>query len=475
MSKTADQDRNSLTSEDDISLHELQPRPGRPSADSLHSSDFGHLLSDDGSSASSTDLPPIDSGLGAWTFLFGTWLLEATVWAFALSFGVFQDYYSKHELFRESDLIPTIGAVATGVTYLGMPVTNPIAMRWPQHRRKMIVVGYVMCLVGLVAASFARQAWQLLLFQGFVFAFGWVVCYTPFLFMLNEWFVEKRGLAYGILFCASGLSGLFIPLGVGASLERFGFRYTLRGYTVLTIVLSGPALFLMRPRISHSNRGDSLTQTKGLGIGSLWEYCKTIHLPLFATAVFLQGLAFFLPNIFITSYAKDLGLSSTESSGLLALISFAQVLGQLWQGWISDRVNVYIPASISTIIPGLAAALLWGPARGMAYLAPFALIWGFFSASYSVLYTRMCTFVIDSAKDKDTGEGLFMMLYSVLSFLRGVSNILEGPLSSWLFGDELDVERFGLARYAEIVWFTAIGMLASSLAGLGMLWRRRSM
>ncbi|KAF2163148.1 hypothetical protein M409DRAFT_33581, partial [Zasmidium cellare ATCC 36951] len=410
-----------------------------------------------------TDLPPIDGGRGAWTFLFGALLLEATVWAFALSFGVFQEYYSKHELFRDSSLIPTIGAVATGFTYLGIPVTNPIAMRWPQHRRKMVVIGYVLCMIGLVGASFAREAWQLLLFQGLLFGFGWVVCYTPLLLMLNEWFVEKRGLAHGILLCASGFSGLFIPLGLGASLEKFGFRNTLRGYTVLTIVLSGPGLFLMRPGITHNYRDDSFGQAKGPGITTLLNYCKTIHLPLFATAVFLQGLTFFLPNIFITSFAKDLGLSSTESSGLLALISLAQVLGQLWQGWISDRVNVYILASISTIVPGLAAAFLWGPARGMAYLAPFALIWGFFSASYSVLYTRMCTTVIDSTKDGDPGEGLFMLLYAVLSFLRGVSNILEGPLSTLFIGDEIDLETFGLGKYRRLVWFTTLCMLGSSL------------
>lgn len=456
--------------DEDIPLYEIH---GRPSTDSSrHSSDFGHLISDDASSTSSTDLPPVDGGRGAWTYLFGTWLLEAMVWGFPLSFGVFQDYYSKHEIFRESNLIPTIGALATGVTYLGMPLTNPIAMRWPQHRRTMVVVGYSMCLIGIFGASFAREAWELLVFQGLVFGFGWVVCYTPFLFMLNEWFVEKRGLAYGILFCASGFSGLFIPLGFGTSLQRFGFRNTLRGYTILTIVISGPGLLLMRPRTPVAKQSEPTHKTKGHGTDTLLKFCKTTHLPLFATAVFLQGLAFFLPNIFIPSFAKDLGLSSTESSGLLALISLSQVFGQLGLGWISDRINIYIPASISTLAPGLAAAFLWGPARGMAYLAPFALIWGFFSASYTTLLTRMCTTIIGGAGEEDPDGKLFMLLYAVLSVQRGLSNILEGPLSSWLIVEELDTERFGLGRYNRIVWFTAFCMLTSSLIGLGWFWRR---
>lgn len=477
MSKAYDDDRTSLISsdeEEDIPLHELHPHHhSRPSADSTHSSDFGHLLSDDGSEASSTDLPPVDGGRGAWTYLFGTWLLEAMVWGFPLSFGVFQEYYSKHELFKESSLIPTIGALATGVTYLGMPLTNPIATKWPQHRRKMVVVGYSMCIIGLVGASFAQKAWQLLIFQGLVFGVGWVVCCTPFLFMLNGWFVEKRGLAYGMLFCATGFSGLFIPLGLEASLQRFGFRNTLRGYTVLTIIISGPGLFLMRPRLSVGHHSNSTIQANTPGVKALMKYCKSIHVFSFAAAVFLQGLAFFIPNIFITSFAKDLGLSSTEGSGLLALISFAQVFGQLWQGWISDRINIYIPASISTLASGLASLLLWGPASSMAYLAPFALVWGFFSASYTVLLTRMCTTLIQGAGHEDPDERLFMLLYAVFSVQRGVSNILEGPLSSWLIDDELDTERFGLGRYSRIIWFTAICMFASSLTGFGWLLRKK--
>ena len=202
----------------DVRLRSLR---GRYSADSANSSDLEHLLSDDASQASTLDLPPVDGGRAAWTCLLGCWLVEAMLWGFPLAFGVFQHHYSAHELFRESGSIPTIGTLATGVSYLGMPFTNPIALRWPQHRRLMCVIGCLMCLIGLVGASFAQEVWQLLFFQGFLYGLGWVVCYTPFLFILNEWFVERRGLAYGLLFGASGVSGLAIPIVLGWMLERY--------------------------------------------------------------------------------------------------------------------------------------------------------------------------------------------------------------------------------------------------------------
>lgn len=456
--------------EDSIPLRSLNDSPN-----SANSSDLDHLLSDDVSEASSSDLPPVDGGRGAWTFLLGCWLVEAMIWGFPLAFGIFQSTYAANELFKESNSVPTIGTLATGVSYLGMPFTNPVALKWPQHRKKMCVFGWLLCLVGLLGASLATQVWQLLLFQGLLYGTGWVICYTPFLFMLNDWFVERRGLAYGLLFGASGVSGLVIPAAVGWLLEKFGFRTALRIYAIATIVISGPALFLIRPRATATKQSPHHYKSpQNGGLQTLRPFLTNLHFMLFALAIFLQGLGFFIPNIFIPSYTTDLNLSHTSGSGLLALISLSQVCGQFFQGWVSDKVNVYIPASVSALLPGLGALFLWGPAKGMAFLVPFAIIWGFFSASYSVLYTRICSLIV-AGKDGEssTGEEVAMLMYGVFSFERGVSNVLEGPISSWLLRDnDVDVGRYGLGRYADVVWFTSACMVASSLVGAGWFWTR---
>ena len=123
--------------------------------------------------------------------------------------------------------------------------------------------------------------------------------------------------------------------------------------------------------------------------------------------------------------------------------------------------------------------LLWGPARSIAFLAPFAIIWGFLSASYSVLFTRICTFLTSSrGGNGENGDDIAMILYGFFSLQRGISNVLEGPMCSWLIGDQeppIEVGRYGLGKYAAIVWFTTLCMLGSSLAGAGwLLIRERS-
>ena len=470
--------------------HELRRlSPARRSIDSA-TSDLNHLLSEDGKDDEDEDvhidhqdedrnLPPVDQGKGAYSFLLGCWLIEAMIWAFPLAFGVFQHHYTNHFLFKSSShLIPTVGTLATGLSYLLMPLTNAIALRWPHRRRTMCCVGWMMCVLGLVGASFATHVWELVLWQGVVYGMGWVVCYTPFLFMLNEWFVQRRGLAYGILFGASGVTGLFLPVCMEWMLEQHGFRVALRVYALVTIVVSMPGLLLIRPRRPAGRETKATMEKRGSSggtLGSLQPFLTNKRFLLLAFAVFTQGLGFFIPNIYIRSYASDLKLSPAASSGLLALISLSQVLGQIWQGWVSDRVKIYIPTAISALVPGLGALLLWGPAKSIAMLVPFVIIWGFFSASYSVLFTRMSTFLVSSAPgsdERDDREGTTMLLYAFFSFERGISNVLEGPISSWLIDSSRPVAigEYGLGKYAMVIWFTVVCMVASSSVGSGYLW-----
>ena len=449
----------------------------RESFDSTDAPDFERFITDDTSDSPSTDpsLPPMDRGRGAWMCLLGCWLVEAMIWGLAISFGVFQRYYAGHPLFKESGSIATIGTLATGVSYLGMPFANSVAIKWPQHRRKMCSVGWFLCVGALAAASLATGVRQLLLFQGLLYGVGWVVCYTPFLFILNEWWVERRGFAYGLLFAASGVSGLVIPVVMDWMLERYGFRTALRMYGVMIVIVSGPGLFLIQHRQPPSPQQRHTEKVTPSARETLKPFLRNFHFLALAAAVFLQGLGFFIPNIFIPDFAKVLGISSRASSGLLALISLSQILGQLWQGWLSDRVNVYIPATISAFFCAVGACFLWGWGRGLGSLIPFVMIWGFFSASYSVLYTRMVSFLLNGDRmDLPTDERIGMLLYGLFSFERGVANILEGPISSWLraaAGKKIGWETFGLGRYEYIIWFTILCMGLSSMAGVG--WRRR--
>ncbi|KAK6413537.1 hypothetical protein LTR95_017845 [Oleoguttula sp. CCFEE 5521] len=438
----------------------------RSSIDSLASSDLGQLLADDASDVTSLE-KPIDGGRQAWIVFFGCWIIEFMIWSLPLSYGVFQEYYSSHELFKSSTAVPTVGTLTAGTSNLCMPFMSMVAARWPQYRRTQMIAGWVICVLALLGASFANDIETLLLFQGFLYGLGWVTDYTPVMFILNEWFDKQRGVVYGVLFSASGVAGLGQPAFLNWMLRTFDFKITFRVYALAIVCVSGPGLFLIRSRDVPRR---PLIPTNALT--SLRPVVKLLQFQLIAFAVFVQGLGFFIPRIYINSYSSDLGLSQNIGAGLLALISLSQVCGQIGQGWVSDRLDVRIPMSISTLSCGLAALLLWGPAKTVWPLVFLALIWGLLSASYSVLYSRMCTFLVGKRNVHGDRDPIVMLIYGIFSFERGVSGALAGPISSWLIGSSkrsIDLAANGLGKYAGIVWFTGICMLVAATMGIGRL------
>ncbi|KAF2839192.1 MFS general substrate transporter [Patellaria atrata CBS 101060] len=413
----------------------------------------------------SSGLPPMDCGWHAWSFLFGVWLIESLCWGFALTFGIFQSYYSQHPLFANHKSIPTIGALTTGVSYLLCPFINPITLRFPQYHRHQLWFGWSLCILGLVCASFATQVWHLILFQGILYGLGWVICYIPFLIMINEWFDKRRGLAYGIIFGASGISGLILPFALETLLHKYGFRSTLRMFAVSVVVVSSPAWFLIKPRRSPKSTlqaGPYETEKSS----NHWRFLRNPYFYPFVFAVLLQGFAFFLPNIFLPSYAMEMGLSASSADILLSITALAQVPGQIFNGHFSDKTNEHLPSFVSCLVSGFAALLLWGPAKDFMVLAVFSLVWGAFAASYSVLWTQI-------SKKLSSGPEEAMTIYAVLSFERGIANVLAGPISAILITEEVNIKEYGLAKYKSIVLFTAISLLLGSLAGVTWIFDRR--
>lgn len=63
----------------------------------------------------------------------------------------------------------------------------------------MIWAGWITCSLSLIAASFAKGVCHLVLTQGVAYGIGFLVLYYPLLNMLNDWFIKRHGLAYGVL------------------------------------------------------------------------------------------------------------------------------------------------------------------------------------------------------------------------------------------------------------------------------------
>src|ERR1700761_4277573 len=91
---------------------------------------------DDDAALNELSLPPADRGIQAWLFLLAAFMLEALVWGFAWTFGVFQDYYSDHDLFREdSSSLAIVGTAQSGIMYIGMLPMLYSLLKFPNFRK----------------------------------------------------------------------------------------------------------------------------------------------------------------------------------------------------------------------------------------------------------------------------------------------------------------------------------------------------
>ncbi|KAF1988144.1 MFS general substrate transporter [Aulographum hederae CBS 113979] len=390
----------------------------------------------------------------AWKVLLGVWLVDFMTSGVWVAFGIFQSYYVDKSQFSSSTGIPTIGTLLGGTAWIATPLTNAVVIRYPERRIHMLWLGWVFCLAGLFLASFATEVWHLELFQGFTYGVGWVTYWSPMMVIMNEWWLEHRGLAYGIWFTASNASGFCMPFLVQKCLEKYGFRVTLRLYALLSVFIAGPGMLLIRSRPKHPFSAASPRKRAFFPLDK--EVLRNKHLYIYAVSIFLQSLVYIIPSIFLPSIAEALNLSPSSGSILLAISSGATICGQITFGFLSDRLHPYINLSVSSLISSVAAFFILGQATGMAHLSLFAAIWGLFAGSYDVLFARVCSVL---STDPDAA----ITLYGFLSFERGVSVLLEGPISDALLG--VDAEGFG--RYHALIQLAAWCMLASSLGGLG--------
>ncbi|TKX22242.1 MFS transporter-like protein 100 [Elsinoe australis] len=394
-------------------------------------------------------LTPVDGGAAAWRLLCAAFVFETLLWGFPLSFGVFQEYYSKIPEFANNRYIPVIGTIASGLGYLGAPVIMPLIQRYQRWQRQMILVGWPLCIAGLVLGSFASSLEVLILTQGVAYGLGFLIFYYPILSMVNEYWIARRGMAYGILCGASGVSGSMMPFVLQALLAKYGYRTTLRAVAIALTLCTGPLIPFLKGRLPPSERANTPRID--------WTFFRNPLFWVYSVSNLLQGFGYFYPSLYLPSYASSLDLGDKSGALVLALMSISQVGGQFVFGLLSDRkVPLDVLACLSTMVAATACLTMWRLAESLPILIVFGIVYGFFGAGFTAIWARMSTAVTD---DVTAGP----IVFSLLDFGKGVGNVLAGPIGGLLVtpgSQQSGTSSSGSYRW--IIVFTGACMFASA-------------
>lgn len=343
--------------------------------------------------------------------------------------------------------------------YLMMPITFTLLSRYPRLRPYCGPVGLAITVGSLVLSSFSTEVWQLIASQGVLCAIGSGLLFSPTTLYLDEWFISRKGLAYGTIWAGKSLAGVIFPFLMSALLTRFGPRTTLQAWAVSLVILTTPLLYFLKPRIPLS----ASTSQRPLS----WKFLQHSTFWMLQLGNVMQSLGYLLPMTYLASYAHSLGLPSITGAVLIAVFSLASVPGNFLIGLLGDHISPTTNILISSLGSAFAVFIFWGLAARIALLVVFVVAYGFFAGGFSSTYPGILKEIKRQDESVDTGLVMGLILGG-----RGVGFVVGGPISAALLRSDWSVmesPRWGYStQYGPLIIATGATAL---LGGWGWMWK----
>ena len=245
---------------------------------------------------------------------------------------------------------------------------------------------------GYIAASFAKQIWQLYLTQGLLVGLGIGSMFIPvsrnrctrafssfrlsltFLLwyqataVLPQWFLKRRSLAQGLSSSGSGFGGLAVCLATGPMIERLSLAWALRVTGLICLVFNGISTVLMRDR-NHIVKPPQL----GFAVHLLRRYDCLLLL----SWAFINLMGYMVILYSLSSYANQVvGLSQAQAGIVTAVLNLGTAIGRPCIGLASDRFGRIEVAACLTTFNGVIVFAIWLPASNFGVLLFFAIVSG---------------------------------------------------------------------------------------------------
>lgn len=269
------------------------------------------------------------------------------------SFGVFQEYYES-TLFpdKPSSEIIIIGSLTSSLYLILGAVTGRLADLFGYHLAMLL--GTVLVVGGLFAASVSTQFYQLVLSQGLAFGLGTAFVYYPAVSVSSRYF-KRHGLANGFVVSGGALGGCIGPYTTRLMIQNLGLAATFRtlGYISAGVLTTSSLVFLRMERRRPGARSR-----------------KVVDLALLRDTRFLVVLASgtvamtgFLPRYFLVpSSAVAQGVDRDYAAWLLGLMNGLSIVGRLGIGSFADRYGKLTALVASFVLCGIGHLAFWLPA-----------------------------------------------------------------------------------------------------------------
>lgn len=309
--------------------------------------------------------------------------------------------------------------------YTITPFVITLCRLFPRWARWFSLMGLFTASLALAMSSFCTTVPQLIGTQGLLFGFGGCFAYTPCLLYINEWFDKRKGMAYGIMYSAAGFGGVVLPLILQTLLDNLGFRTATQVWASILFGCSAPLGFFIKPRLPYS----ATTEVKPFNLRHIMSKLFALH----SVANFIQATGFFLPGIYLPTYARTLfGADHYRSALTLMLTNISSAIGCATLGSMTDKFQVSTCIIISAVGTATSALVVWGLTPSLPVLYVYCVLYGLFAGGWTSVYPGVMKEISQRGGSANQSHVDPVMVIGVLLLGRGVGNMISGPLSEAL-------------------------------------------
>ncbi|KAM9753392.1 monocarboxylate transporter 13 isoform 1-T5 [Menidia menidia] len=428
-----------------------------------------------------------DGGYG-WFILLSCFLVFGLTFGVIKAFGVF--YVEIHQYFETTAAGTSwITSIAVATIHIVAPIASALSACF--SHRSVVIIGGLICSIGVVLGAFARNLIELYLTVGFLNGFGYALTWTPTVTMVGMYFEKRRPVANAL--ASSGeciftfvltplfqllidsfswrgalliLGGLQLNLCVcGMLLRPLKATRTVTSVSEVTAEEEGLSQKLLQKEDSNeikpmSEKEKELNTSEGSDqetaqsfledpnekpnrrtlkntklrtkIRQYVDYTLIKNAPFMVYSMFgvFAALGFFAPSLFLVPYARSKGIEEYQAAALMSISAVLDLFGRVFFGWVANLRLVETVQQLTATVILLGTVLLLCPlASSFSELVAFSAAHGLVYGATVAIHITVLPEVVGVEK-LGSALGFFMLIRS--------SGGLLGPPIAGFFIDKMD-------------------------------------
>ena len=364
-----------------------------------------------------------------WVIVAAAFFIAAVVFGALYSFGVFFKPLQDEFGWARTELS---GLMSLQILAYGLCCVATGSLSDKYGPRRVVTSGVIIAGLGYLIASQATAPWQAYICLSVIVGMGTSTAYIPTTSTVTRWFIEKRGLAVGIIVSGIGVGQMIMPPIATHLILEYGWRTSYLILGILVWVIAIPCSLLLQrtphdkgllPYGAASCEDVHTTDMQERSLGAR-EAAKTAPFWLLFVIFTLFSISFRGLTVHIVNHATDLGIETVAAAFLLTLIGAANTIGRILGGGASDRLGTKRSFIVGFLLQSLTCFwLIYANSISMLYPATFL---------YGLGYGTVGALFVKSVAEQ-FGVGAVGAISGILGLSVTVGGMVGPPLAGYIF------------------------------------------